>query len=54
MFTVRGHSIVIMQMGGGGVRFSGKKPYEGVRFNVIIALQGGGWDPISRKCITFT
>ena len=28
--------------GGGGLRFSGKKRYEGVRFNVL-ALRGGGW-----------
>ena len=25
--------------GGGGVRFYGKKRYEGVRFNVILALR---------------
>ena len=28
--------------GGGGVNFSGKKRYEGVRFNVILALRGWG------------
>ena len=33
---------------GGGINFSGKKHYKGVRFNVItiLALRGG---PISRK-----
>ena len=31
-----------MQMGVGGLRFSGKKRYEGVRFNVI-SVEGGGW-----------
>ena len=34
--------------GGGGVKFSGKKRYEGVRFNVI-SVTRGGWGPISRK-----
>ena len=35
------------QVGVGGINFSGKKHYKGVRFNVIIlALRGG---PISRK-----
>ena len=30
--------------GGGGVSdFLGKKRYEGVMFNVIISLRGGGW-----------
>ena len=27
---------------GGGLTFSGKKRYEGVRFNVI-SVTGGGW-----------
>ena len=29
-----------MQMGVGGVKFSGKKRYEGVRFNVISVTRG--------------
>ena len=37
----------VTQVGGGGVKFSGKKRYEGVRFNVICVGVGGG--PISRK-----
>ena len=37
-------------MGVGGVRFSGKKRYEGVMFNVISVMRGvGGGGPISRK-----
>ena len=36
-------------MGVGGVRFSGKKRYEGVRFNVIWVYEGVGGGPISRK-----
>ena len=39
----------VMQMGVGGVRFSGKKRYEGVRFNVICITRGGGWGTISRN-----
>ena len=35
--------------GGGGVRFSGKKRYEGVMFNVISVTRGVGGGPISRK-----
>ena len=35
--------------GGGGLRFSGKKRYEGVRFNVIRVTRGWGGGPISRK-----
>ena len=30
----------VMQMGVGGVRFSGKKRYEGVMFNVINVTRG--------------
>ena len=30
-----------MQMGVGGVKFSCKKRYEGVRFNVISVTRGG-------------
>ena len=31
----------VMQMGvGGGIKFSGKKRYEGVRFNVISVTRG--------------
>ena len=29
--------------GGGGVTFSGKKRYEGVRFNVISVMRGWVW-----------
>ena len=40
----------VTQMGVGGVRFSGKKRYEGVMFNVISVTGGGvGGGPISRK-----
>ena len=36
--------------GGGGVRFSGKKRYEGVMFNVIsVTYEGVGGGPICRK-----
>ena len=36
--------------GGGGVDFSGKKRYDGVRFNVISVTRGWvGAGPISRK-----
>ena len=35
--------------GGGGVKFSGEKCYEGVRFNVISVTKGVGGGPISRK-----
>ena len=35
--------------GEGGVKFSGKKHYEGVRFNVISITRGCVWGPISRK-----
>ena len=35
--------------GGGGVKFSGKKRYERVRFNVIGVTRGGWGGPISRK-----
>ena len=38
----------VMQMEVGGVRFSGKKRYEGVIFNVI-SVTRGGWGPICRK-----
>ena len=39
-----------MQMGvGGGVKFSEKKCYEGVRFNVISITRGVGGGPISRQ-----
>ena len=34
---------------GGGVKFSGKNRYEGVRFNVISVTRGVGGGPISRK-----
>ena len=33
----------VTQMGVGGVRFSGKKRYEGVMFNVISVYEGVGW-----------
>ena len=36
-------------VGGGVSDFLKKKRYEGVMFNVIISLRGGGWGPISRK-----
>ena len=38
----------------GGVKFSGKKRYEGVRFNVIsVRLLGGGWgSKFQEKSIT--
>ena len=34
----------------GGVRFSGKKRYEGVRFDTVISITMGwvGGDPVSR------
>ena len=35
--------------GGGGVKFSGKKRYEGVRFNAIGVTRGWVGGPISRK-----
>ena len=35
--------------GVGGVKFSGKKHYECVRFNVISVTRGVGGGPISRK-----
>ena len=35
--------------GGGGVRFSGKKRYKGVRFNVICVTRGWVGGAISRK-----
>ena len=38
-----------MQMGVGGVWFSGKKRYEDVMFNVISVTRGVGGGPISRK-----
>ena len=34
---------VLRNADGWVVQFSGKKRYEGVRFNVILALQRGGW-----------
>ena len=33
--------------GGGGINFSGEKPYKGIRFNIISVYEGVG--PISRK-----
>ena len=38
--------------GGGGIIFSGKKCYEGVRFNVISVMRGWVGGPISRKSVT--
>ena len=38
--------------GGGGIIFSGKKRYEGVRFNVISVMRGWVGGPISRKSVT--
>ena len=35
--------------GGGGINLSGKKHYEGVRFNVISVTRGVGGGQISRK-----
>ena len=44
-----------MQMGVGGVEFSGKKRYEGVRFNVISATRGwvGVQFPGKKRYVTF-
>ena len=39
----------VTQMGVGGFRFSGKKHYEGVMFNVISVTMGVDGGPISRK-----
>ena len=41
-------------MGGGGVSFSGKKHYEGVRFNVISIMRGWVWVkfPAKKRYIT--
>ena len=50
----------LTQMGVGGVAFSGKKCYEGVRFNVMSVTRGsasgvsGAGGPISRKSIPIT
>ena len=43
-----------MQMGVGGVKFSGKKCYEGVRFNVISVTRGwvGVKFPGKRRYVT--
>ena len=40
--------------GGGGVRFSGKKRYEGVRFNVICVTRGwvGVQFPAKKRYVT--
>ena len=35
--------------GGGGIKFSGKKRCEGVRFNVISIMRGWVGGPNSRK-----
>ena len=39
----------VTQMGVGGVRFSGKKRYEGVRFNVISVTRGWVWVQFPEK-----
>ena len=40
-----------MGVGGGGVKFSGKKRYESVRFNVISVMRGGwGSNFQEKKC----
>ena len=38
--------------GGGGVKFSGEKRYEGVRFNVISVTRGGWGSKLQEKSIT--
>ena len=38
--------------GVGGVKFSGKKCYEGVRFNVISVTRGGRGSKYPEKSIT--
>ena len=38
--------------GGGGVRFSGKKRYEGVMFNVIIVTRGGWGSNLQKNSVT--
>ena len=38
--------------GGGGLRFSGKKHYEGVRFNVIIVTRGWAQFPEKKHYVT--
>ena len=39
----------VTQVGGGGVRFSGKKRYKGVRFNVISITKGWVWVQFPEK-----
>ena len=38
--------------GGGGVRFSGKKRYDGVRFNVIGVTRGWVGSNFQKKSVT--
>ena len=43
-----------MGVGGGGVKISGEKRYEGVRFNVISVTRewgGGGWSKFQEKSV---
>ena len=47
---VRGVQVLRNAMGGGGVSFPGKKRYEGVRFNVIIIIEGA-WIHFRSSCI---
>ena len=42
----------VTQMGVGGVRFSGKKRYEGVRFNVICVTRGWVGSNFQKKSVT--
>ena len=37
---------------GGGVRFSGKKHYEGVMFNVISVTRGGWGSNLQKNSVT--
>ena len=48
-FTKGPFKCYVTQMGVGGVDFSGKKRYEGVRFNVISVTRYVGGGPISRS-----
>ena len=40
MFCLGPFKCYVTQMGVGGVQFSGKKRYDGIRFNVISVMRG--------------
>ena len=42
----------VMQMGVGGVSFSGKKRYEGVMLNVISVTRGGWGSNFHKNSVT--